>query len=227
LKVQVDDLGLEITISDNGIGMSPNQIEGVFELFSQIPSAVEKSQGGLGIGLALARGLVELHGGTIAAASAGPGLGSTFTVRLPATCLSPLTIVADESGLPPKPDDSGSVFRRILIADDNVDAADSLAALLRLDGHEVHVAYDGDQALDLFAQVDPDAVLLDVAMPRVSGLQVAQSIRADSTGRRATLIAVTGFGQERDRRVAFESGFDHHLIKPVLPEDIEALLHQI
>jgi CheY-like chemotaxis protein len=113
-----------------------------------------------------------------------------------------------------------------LIADDNVDSADSLAELLRLDGHEVHVAYDGAQALDMFSQVDPDTVLLDVSMPRVSGLQVARSIRADFTGRRATLIAVTGLGQERDRRVAFDSGFDHHLIKPVLPEDIEALLQQ-
>jgi DNA-binding response OmpR family regulator len=116
--------------------------------------------------------------------------------------------------------------RRILIADDNRDAADSLAELLRLEGHEVHVAYDGEQALSIFSQIDPDAALLDVGMPRLSGLQVALAIRQRSSGQRATLIAVTGWGQERDRRTALESGFDYHLTKPIQPEDIQALIDE-
>jgi DNA-binding response OmpR family regulator len=115
-------------------------------------------------------------------------------------------------------------MHRILIADDNADAADSLAELLRLEGHEVHVAYDGEQALSIFSTVDPDAALLDVGMPRLSGLEVALAIRRLSSGQRTTLIAVTGWGQERDRRTAVESGFDYHLTKPIRPEDIQALL---
>jgi signal transduction histidine kinase/CheY-like chemotaxis protein len=215
-----------IRIADNGIGFTQEQAAQVFELFSQTPAAMEKSEGGLGIGLALSRGLIELHGGRIEASSAGPGLGTEVTVRLPWQGAS---IPAERDPTPQAPAlarTATSSVQRILIADDNRDAADSLAELLRLEGHEVHVAYDGEQALSIFSRIDPDAALLDVGMPRLSGLQVALAIRQRSSGQRATLIAVTGWGQERDRRTALDSGFDYHLTKPIQPEDIQALLHE-
>jgi CheY-like chemotaxis protein len=145
---------------------------------------------------------------------------------LPGTC-----IVSDQAGEPEPlaalcvatPSD---LKRRILIADDNVDAADSLAELLRLEGYEVHIAYDGAEALAVFARVDPDAALLDVGMPNVSGLEVVRAIRQSPTGQRATLIAVTGWAQDRDRRLALEAGFDHHLTKPMMPEVIFDLIQR-
>jgi|GEM_PF-689567 len=214
-----------IRIADNGIGLTQDQAAQVFELFSQIPAAVEKSEGGLGIGLALSRGLIELHGGRIDATSAGPGHGTQVTVRLPFSGAPNQVGERDTSPQPPALTLIGKPsLRRILIADDNADAADSLAELLRLEGHEVHVAYDGEQALSIFSNIDPDAALLDVGMPRMSGLEVALAIRQRSSGQRVTLIAVTGWGQERDRRTALESGFDYHLTKPIQPEDIQALI---
>jgi PAS domain S-box-containing protein len=215
-----------IRVKDNGIGLTREQQTLVFEMFSQVPAALEQSQGGLGIGLALARGLVELHGGTIRASSAGLGHGTEMIVRLPGSC------IVSERGGPPEllAASPGAVEthskRCILIADDNVDAADSLAELLRLEGYEVHVAYDGAGALATFARVVPDAALLDVGMPDVSGLEVVRAIRQQPTGQRATLIAVTGWGQERDRLLALEAGFDHHLTKPMPPEVIFDLIQR-
>jgi signal transduction histidine kinase/ActR/RegA family two-component response regulator len=213
-----------IRVKDNGIGLTPEQQTQVFEMFSQVPAALEQSQGGLGIGLALARGLIELHGGTIRASSAGLGHGTEVIVRLPGSCIvsgregGPALLAASRAAVDSK--------RCILIADDNVDAADSLAELLRLEGYEVHVAYDGAEALATFARVDPDAALLDVGMPHVSGLEVVRAIRQQPRGQRATLIAVTGWGQERDRRLALEAGFDHHLTKPMLPEAVCELIQR-
>jgi PAS domain S-box-containing protein len=215
-----------IRVRDNGIGLTQDQQSHVFEMFSQVPAALEKSQGGLGIGLALARGLVELHGGTIQAVSAGLGRGTEVIVRLPGSC-----IVAERGEGPEVPAASPVTAqmdpnRSVLIADDNADAADSLAELLRLEGFEVHVAYDGAEALATFARVEPDAALLDVEMPYVSGLDVVRAIRRQPTGQRATLIAVTGLGQERDRGHALEAGFDHFLTKPILPEMLCELIQR-
>jgi len=215
-----------IRVKDNGIGLTQEQQVQIFEMFSQVPAALEQSQGGLGIGLALARGLVELHGGTIRASSAGLGHGTEVIVRLPGSCIVSEPVGGPELLARAPVTANPDLKRCILIADDNVDAADSLAELLRLEGYEVHVAYDGAEALATFARVDPDAALLDVGMPHLSGLEVVRAIRQQPTGQRATLIAVTGWGQERDRLLALEAGFDYHLTKPMLPEVICDLIQR-
>jgi PAS domain S-box-containing protein len=213
-----------IRVADNGIGLTQEQQAQLFQMFSQVPSALERSQGGLGIGLALARGLVELHGGTIQASSPGLGHGTEIIVRLPASCIVSERGVGPDLLEGPRVSARTDLKRCILIADDNADAADSLAELLRLEGYDVHVAYDGAEALATFARVAPDAALLDVGMPHMSGLEVVRAIRQQPTGQRATLIALTGWGQEQDRRLALEAGFDHHLTKPMLPEVIRDLI---
>jgi signal transduction histidine kinase/CheY-like chemotaxis protein len=206
-----------IRVADNGIGISAEALPSIFTMFSQV--ATSRSGGGLGIGLALSRGLVELHGGELSAQSEGLGKGSEFTVRLPA--LSPAS-AADE----PAPA-SQSVMprqRRVLVADDNVDAGESLAMLLRLDGHEVEVASNGPEALALFDRMKPEIAILDIGMPGLSGYEVAQRIRALKTSPRVTLIAVTGWGQDADKQRAAESGFDHHFTKPIEPEVLSSLV---
>ena len=224
LTAQREGSDFVIRVKDNGIGLTEEQQTQVFEMFSQVPAALEQSQGGLGIGLSLARGLVELHGGTIRASSAGLGHGTEVIVQLPGGCIVSGREIGPDPLVASLQPGKGNMKRCILIADDDADAADSLAELLRLDGHDVHVAYDGAEALATFARVDPEAALLDIGMPQVSGLEVVRAIRQRPGGQRATLIAVTGWAQERDRRLALEAGFDHHLTKPMLPEVISKLI---
>ena len=208
----------EICVRDSGIGISADSMPRIFELFTQIPSERVNTSGGLGIGLALVRALVELHGGEIIAASDGLDRGSEFTVRLP--LFASAAIASDAVKAIPSKDHVVPVRRNILIADDNQDALESLALMLRLEGHEVHCASDGEEALALAGLRRPEIVVLDVGMPKLDGCEVARRIRAESWGRGAVLVALTGWGQDVDRRRSREAGFDMHLVKPVDPATI-------
>jgi signal transduction histidine kinase len=208
---------VEIRVRDSGVGISPELLPRLFNLFTQADSVARRSQGGLGIGLALVRKLVEMHGGTVSAHSAGLGCGSEFLV-----CLPVLEEAAQRrrhaaaTAPPPSPP-----TRRILVVDDNADALESLALLLRGDGHEVYTASDGQEALIQAETCKPEVVLLDIGMPELDGVQVGRKIRAESWGRAMTLIALTGWGQEADRKRTEAAGFDAHLVKPL---DIGALI---
>jgi PAS domain S-box-containing protein len=212
---------LSIAVRDNGIGISAEMMPRVFTLFAQASPALERSEGGLGIGLALVRGLVELHGGSVSADSGGAGKGSEFTVRLPIGKPRRHADATDEASMPASP---AMKSLRLLVADDNRDSAATCAALLEASGHEVSVAHAGGEAFDLACRLQPDALLLDIGMPELNGYQLAQRIRATSWGRRALLIAITGWGQEQDKRQALAAGFDRHLTKPIDPNGLEALL---
>jgi len=211
---------LVVSVEDSGIGISAEDLPRVFGMFSQVRTAQDHAAGGLGIGLALARGIVELHGGRIEATSAGPGNGSRFTVRLPGA--SEVSMAEPE----PRPAINGhsGVSKRILLADDNRDAAESLAIILRLEGHEVELAHDGDSALRAFAEKRPDVALLDIGMPKANGYEVARQIRADPGGAEVLLIAITGWAQDADKAQSRAAGFDHHLTKPIEPDTLIELL---
>jgi PAS domain S-box-containing protein len=210
---------ITIAVADSGIGISGDALERVFQMFSQVKSAQDRSEGGLGIGLALTKGIVALHGGTIEARSAGPGRGSEFIVRLPRRGLQEAPIP-----VPTISDSPNAVRRCVLIADDNRDAAESLAILLRMEGHDVTVVHDGRNALSACRSINPDVALLDIGMPELNGYEVAQQVRQSANGSRPTLIAVTGWGQASDKARALAAGFDHHFTKPVEPDVIAALL---
>ncbi len=209
-----------IEVRDNGIGIPPEAIPEAFRMFAQLHQAGERTRGGLGIGLAMSKGLVELHGGSLSATSEGLGTGSTFTVRLPA---SPSLLPGPSEGVAP----AGSQRQplRVLIADDNRDASDTLAALLQADGHTVYLAYDGNEAIALWQEERPDVCLLDIGMPGRTGHQVAREIRRTPGGEATLLVAVTGWSQLHDRELALEAGFDLHLTKPVSPIQLSHLLN--
>jgi signal transduction histidine kinase len=235
---------VEICIRDNGIGIRPDLLPHVFELFTQLDRDNGRTQGGLGIGLALVQRLVQMHGGDVSAASEGPGQGSEFVIRLPRlrdeeepVAASPVvTAVIDVS---PTESEVASVVtplvtaraarlaRRILIADDNNDALESLATLLQLSGHEVFTATNGGTALQSVERHLPEVVLLDIGMPLLDGYEVARRIRAQPWGQRITLVALTGWGQDSDRRRSREAGFDSHLVKPLDLETLTDLLARL
>jgi len=219
LTAQQDEQGLLIRVADNGIGIEPTVIKGLFEMFSQIDSAIDRAEGGLGIGLALVRGLVALHGGTVQAASAGLGQGSEFTIRLPRQVV--VEPQDSRAGVHEAVSAPSGLYCKIVVADDNRDAADSLKMLLELAGHEVFVAYNGQQALDLGARERPQAFVLDVGMPDLTGYEVARRIRQQAWGRGVLLLAVTGWGQDDDKEQAKAAGFDFHFTKPVNPQEVE------
>jgi PAS domain S-box-containing protein len=213
---------LMVVVRDNGMGISADMMPRVFTLFAQASPAIERSEGGLGIGLALVRGLVELHGGTVRAHSRGVGQGSEFVVRLPIGDAGK-GAQADETAAGAFP---GTKRLRLLVADDNRDSAATCAALLEASGHQVSVAHTGREAFDLACSLEPDALLLDIGMPELNGYQLAQRIRGTGWGRRAMLIAITGWGRVEDKRQALAAGFDQHLTKPIDPSVLEALLQR-
>ncbi len=210
-----------VEITDNGMGIPADMLESVFSLFTQVGRTLDRSQGGLGIGLYLVRSLVELHGGTVTAASGGPGQGSTFTVRVP--CLlqpaADLSLPSDHAGL-----EAEGPELKVLIVDDNIDAAETLATVLGLMGHRTLTRYEGEVVLEAAGTFRPDIVLLDIGLPGISGYEVALQLRADPRFSRTVLIAVTGWGSDDDRRRSREAGFDEHLTKPVDLLDLEPLL---
>ena len=183
----------------------------VFDLFTQVGNSLDRAQGGLGIGLALVKNLVELHGGTVTAESRGVGQGSTFTVRFPLVMGEPVQSMDVNSSEP----SVAKCSRRILVVDDNIDGAESLAMLLELAGHETVIAHNGPDAVDLAKKLCPDVVLLDIGAPRMNGYEVAKRLWADEGRGRLVLVAIKGWGSDEDRKRSEEAGFDFHLTKPV------------
>jgi PAS domain S-box-containing protein len=221
LSIVVEAQHIAISVEDEGIGLSADDTERIFEMFAQVGRTNDLSKDGLGVGLSLCRQIAFLHGGQVSATSAGLGAGSVFTISLPLsdtvvsapeTEIAAKTLIAERSGV------------RVLVADDNEDAAEALATLLRLSGYEVSVAHDGEQATRVAANEQPDIALLDLGMPKLTGYQVAQQIRAQSWAKRPLLIAITGWGQPEDLRNSAEAGFDKHFTKPV---DFETLAQAI
>jgi CheY-like chemotaxis protein len=212
-----------VHVTDSGLGIPPAMLSEVFEMFTQVNRTLDRAQGGLGIGLAIVKRLVEFHGGTITAASPGLGHGSTFTVRLPilqvfAKSLQPRSAPAARRVK------TKSARRRVLVVDDNVDGAESFARMLQISGHEMRVAHSGPEALHTVRSFTPEVVFLDIGLPGMNGYEVARRLRKELSPKQAVLVAVTGWGSEDDKRQSREAGFDFHLTKPVELTAIENIL---
>jgi PAS domain S-box-containing protein len=215
---------VSVCIRDTGIGIPAERREAIFQMFSQLDSPMDRSYGGLGIGLALSKTLVEMHGGTLEVSSEGIGRGSAFTVSLPMERRRSMDVLDDaRRGEMPGP----GAYRRVLVVDDNRDSADSLARLLTMHGHEVAAAYDGEEAVRRMLDFAPDLVILDIGMPKMNGYEACRRMRAQEHGHRAAILALTGWGQEEDRRRSREAGFDGHLVKPLEYEALRALLSSL
>jgi CheY-like chemotaxis protein len=220
--------GAEVLVecSDNGIGIAPELLTTMFEPFVQGSRSLDRAEGGMGLGLALVRSLTQLHGGTVWAQSDGPGKGSTFTVRLPA--LAEARAVEEKPAPGPKrgnPVPTGST-ERVLIVDDNADCALGFAEVIRLLGHEVEVAFDGPRALLLAARFKPTIALVDIGLPVMDGYEVARRLRAKAGADPLRLVAVTGYGEDANRAMSLEAGFDLHTVKPVELEGLRSLLSE-
>jgi len=219
LTGEVDHNEVVVRVLDNGLGIPADALAPIFEMFLQVEGNLERAQGGLGIGLTLVRRLVEMHGGTVEARSDGPGRGSEFTVRLPVLKLTQHTPITDNGELA-----VAAEKRRILVVDDNQDSAMSLGMMLKLMGNETHTAHDGLAAVNAAEQFRPDIILLDIGLPKLNGHDACRRIREQAWSKGMVIVALTGWGQEDDRRRSQEAGFDHHLVKPVEIAALEKLL---
>jgi CheY-like chemotaxis protein/anti-sigma regulatory factor (Ser/Thr protein kinase) len=222
LEVTASGETLVVSVRDDGIGIPPEKLSDVFELFSRVEQSLDR-QGGLGIGLTLAQQIAELHDGTIEAHSDGVGRGSEFVLRLPIIAAAPKAATAPQRTA----EHVSRTSRRVLVADDNRDVAESMAMLLEFAGHEVLTAFDGEEAFRAIEEHMPEVALLDIGMPKANGYEVASRVRASAWGRDIYLVALTGWGQESDKRRAEQAGFDMHLVKPVAPETIEEVLETL
>jgi PAS domain S-box-containing protein len=215
---------LVISVRDNGIGIPKESLPRIFDMFSQVGRRIDRTTGGLGIGLALVKGLVEMHGGTVRAESEGSGQGSTFTLRLP------VLVRTEDEGLPELPESEvagGHARRRILVVDDNRDSAHSLSILLKVLGNDVQTAYDGVEAVEAAARFKPQVVLMDIGMPRANGYEATERIRAQPWGRDMVILAVTGWGQPGDKARSLAAGCDAHMVKPIQVSDLERVLLEL
>jgi CheY-like chemotaxis protein len=214
---------VRLEVVDNGVGIPPEQQGRLFQMFTQLHHSAHRARGGLGIGLSLVKSLVNMHGGHVGVASDGLDAGSTFTVELPlppAPVPSPATRVEPDASLP-------AAGRRVLVVEDNPDGLEALLALLELLGYATAGAADGPAAIETAAQFRPEIVLLDLGLPGMDGYEVAGALRADPAQAGVVLVALTGWGAEKDRTRTAEAGFDHHLTKPVDPDDLETFLNTI
>ena len=220
LSVTPKEHEVVVSVRDTGIGIPAEALPGIFDMFAQLDHSLERAQGGLGIGLTLVKQLLEMHGGRIEARSDGPGKGAEFIAHLPIVTVTSRRPPADTAGK----EREGIPTCRILVADDNRDAAESMSTVLRLMGNEVRTVHDGMQAVEEAAAFRPDMVLLDIGMPRLNGYDAARRIRAERWGKSMMVVAMTGWGQDEDKRLASEAGFDRHFTKPVDPRDVEQLI---
>jgi CheY-like chemotaxis protein len=207
-----------LSVRDTGAGIQPEMLSSLFDMFSQGAASPMRGQGGLGLGLAMVKGLTELHGGTVEADSAGPGCGAVFVIRLPLEA-TPSTNRVRVGVAPPPPEP-----RRVLLIEDNTDSANSLRTLLEMAGHCVEAADNGSEGVARARAFHPDVVLCDLGLPGLSGYDVARALRADPETSRARLVALTGYGRDEDRRRSHAAGFDDHLVKPIDPDVLERLL---
>jgi CheY-like chemotaxis protein len=218
--LSMDDTYVQLRVADTGRGIGSEFLPLIFDRFRRAEGGSTHVEGGLGLGLAIARQLVEMHGGTIEAISDGPGTGSKFVVRLPALPSLERPLETAGAGRPK----AAPRQRRILIVDDSVDSAQMLARLLRLEGHEPYTVHDGLEAVTAAAQLRPDVVLMDLGLPTLNGFEACRRIRREPWGEGIVIFALTGWGQDADRRRTSDSGFDHHLVKPVDPRVLMTLI---
>lgn len=224
VRVSVERMGGEavVRVTDDGVGVEADQLASIFEMFVQVNTSLDRPQGGLGLGLTVAKRLVEGHGGRIAVHSAGLGQGSEFLIQLPA-----LTATPESPPVPGAGTKRATTGRRVLVIDDNQDAAVTLAMLLKLTGHEVHTRYGGWEGIEAAGSLHPQVVLLDIGMPLLNGYDACRLIREQPWGQSMVLIALTGYGQEEDKRRSREAGFDAHLVKPVSLADLTQFLNAL
>jgi CheY-like chemotaxis protein len=222
VEAKREDSEVVVTVKDTGAGIPQDKLASIFDMFTQVDRSPERSQGGLGIGLTLVKRLVEMHGGSVEAKSAGEGQGSEFVVRLPVLS-KPKDLATSAAIVAPQ----SAPGRKILIVDDNRDSADSLAMLLEITGNQTFLAHDGDEAIAAVEKHRPEVVLLDIGLPKLSGHEVCRRVRAQPWGKDIVVLALTGWGQEEDRRKSQEAGFNGHLVKPVNYDELLELLSSL